>query len=400
VTVQWAAGDVDSFDVDLTAFNDTLLDTNQSLTLSLTGAAVTAGAATIPAADESATLTILDTDAPPPNILNGTLITNTNSTNQSSILTIAEVDNPFNAYATWNQLDLQGQQGSLNKDVGFNIDPADDYKMALEVTGQTKAIVTDFTLESAVINAPGGSDNPQLEVDGSASGTGGNNFTAITAVFSPDDPAIAGNDSAVVQGQTLSLDGSSGNETLNDPLATTFNYLAGDAGNDTLNSGAGSDILNGGAGADSVYGNGGNDILVYDKNDTILDGGAGVDLLRIDGDSLTNSTVDLAEFNLAGAKDISGIEGLLITDDHASSDSIGTTLVLTAADVLDITSGNTDQYANTLRVLGNEGDVLDLSPADNWQIGGTVDGFVSYTSTAATTPVTLLVDSDVNVNLT
>jgi Ca2+-binding RTX toxin-like protein len=370
---------VSSFTITTVTINDVLIENSENYNLSVGGVAATG--------------TITDNDVPPPNILNGTLVTNSNNVVQSSILTIAQTDSPFNAYATFNDLNLQGQQGSLNKDVGFDVIAENQYQVALEAVGSTKVIVTDFTLEGAVINAPGGSDNPQLEVDGKASGTGGNNVTAFTAIITPDDPVLAGNTASVDQAQTVSLDGSSGANTLTDPSAG-FHYLAGDGGNDTLNGGTGADILNGGTGIDTVNGGAGNDILVYDPLDLTLDGGAGIDLLRLDGSPTANSTI-----NLTGETGISGIEGLLITDDTASSASIGTTVVLNAADVLDFTSGNIGLDVNTLHVLGNAGDHLDLNAADNWVQGATTsDGFVTYTSAALS--VTLLVDSNVTVDLT
>jgi hypothetical protein len=355
-------------------------------------------------ADGQGTGTINDTNILPPNFLIGSLITNSNKEVQTTILTIQDVVNPFHAYATYNVLDGQGQQGSLNKDVGFDMLKTQTFNGALEAAGGTKGIVTDFVLDGAIINASGGSDNVQLQVDGKING----DPTAITFAFTPDDrTTTAVNEGNVTQTQTESLDGSSASNTLNDPNPTAFNYLAGDAGNDTLNGGSGADILNGGAGADTVYGNAGNDILVYDSADTVLNGGAGIDLLRLDGSSPTGgSTVDLRG-NIA----ISNIEGLLITDDTTSNPSAGTTVKLNAHDVLDFTSGNIAPDINTLHVLGNQGDILDLNlglGADQFQIDTSIgtagnhyadgNGFVHYTATTSSHTVTLLVDSNILVS--
>jgi hypothetical protein len=62
--VTWAAGDTLSFDVDLTAFDDDILDP-ESLTLTLSGASVDDGSATLASGEESATLNITDVDAEP-----------------------------------------------------------------------------------------------------------------------------------------------------------------------------------------------------------------------------------------------------------------------------------------------------------------------------------------------
>ncbi|HSH53538.1 MAG TPA: retention module-containing protein [Methylotenera sp.] len=375
---------VTSFTITTPTTNDALVESSENYNLSVGGVAATG--------------TITDNDVPPPNILIGSLITNSNNVQQVSILTVADVNNPFHAYATYNVLDAQGQQGSLNKDVGFNMLSTETFNGALEAAGGTKTIVTDFVLDGATINASGGSDNVQLQVDGTATGGGGNDPTAITFAFTPDDRGTTGtNEATVTQAQTTSLDGTSGANTLTDPLPAQFNYLAGDAGNDTLTGGAGNDILNGGAGVDSVSGGAGNDILVYDAADSTLNGGSGIDLLRLDGLATANSTI-----NLTGKTSISNTEGLLITDDTASSASIGTTVVLNAADVLQFTSGNVGADLNTLHVLGNAGDTLNLdlgAGAGQFTATGPADaqGFIHYTATISSTTVTLLVDSNIQV---
>ncbi len=62
--VTWAAGDTTSFNVDLTAFDDDILDP-ESLTLTLSGPSVDEGSATLESAEEAATLNITDVDAEP-----------------------------------------------------------------------------------------------------------------------------------------------------------------------------------------------------------------------------------------------------------------------------------------------------------------------------------------------
>jgi Ca2+-binding RTX toxin-like protein len=412
VTVQWAAGDVDSFDVDLTAFNDTLLDTNQSLTLSLTGAAVTAGAATIPAADESATLTIIDTDAPPPNILDGVMKTNTNQTNQFITLGWVDQDDPRFASAKIYDLNLQGQQGTVLQDVGFDINPnaGSNYLATFEASSGTKAIVTDLSLEGVLIQ---GSGNAQLQLDNTSATN--STSTAFTAVINPDDTTTPTYDGVSLQGKLLSTDGDELTNLLSaDNDFTTVDYIYGAGGNDTLTGTAGSEILNGGAGLDTLNGAGGNDILVYDNvNNDAIDGGAGFDLLRIDdgalalslaGSSINSNTLDSGDnvtVNLSG-KNIHNIEGVLITEEAGAStsgidpnDDVGTTLVITAQDVFDYTDSD-----HVLYVLGNPGDKLDID-LGQWSTDNTVnaDGFIAYTATVNSTTVTLMIEDTTQITV-
>jgi VCBS repeat-containing protein len=338
-------------------------------------------------------------------ILNGQLITNSNVTNQYVTLTFVQTDNPFLSAAKIYDLDAQGQQGTVVQDVGFEIQNDKNYYVTLEATSGTKAIVTDFVLEDAIIeDAPG---NVQLEKDNNTATNP--STTAITAEISP---TLASPD----QAQTPATDGNASNNTINDPGAG-LNYLFGANGNDTLNGGAGADVLNGGAGTDTLNGNGGNDILVYESGD-IFRGGEGVDLLRVDDGALAlsqlgsgsqtniNDTLDGSDnvlVNLMG-QNIQGIEGILITEEAGAStlevdpnDDVGTTIQLSAQDVLD--------YSDTdvLHILGSPGDVLDLSSdaAGTWSAAGQQDGGQGqmlnvYTST---TGATILVESDINVQL-
>jgi hypothetical protein len=341
--------------------------------------------------------TILDDDLPPPNYLNGALITNTNNTVQQSILTFVQVNDPTHAYAKWISFDNQGQEGNLNQDVGFNIDSTQNYAVSLEAAqGSAKTLVTEFNLEGVAIDPPGGTF--PIRVDGEATGSGGSdNPTGFTAVIRPDDPTTVGYEGLLVQSQTESLDGDTSPNPLNDPSATEVNFLAGDAGNDTLNGGPGTetDILNGGAGADTLNGGGGNDILVYDPADTLISGDGGFDLLRVDGLPNGGAVIDLRNVSSLQGGTPTGtsgdIEGILITDDANSDPNVGTTISLTAQDVLDYSS------SNTLYVLGNPGDTLNIgytAPGggpDGWTTTGVpnLQGFVTYT---ATNGATLLVE--------
>jgi Ca2+-binding RTX toxin-like protein len=149
------------------------------------------------------------------------------------------------------------------------------------------------------------------------------------------------------------------------------NRITGNAGADVLNGGAGKDTLDGGEGGDRLIGGTGNDTLVWGTGD-LINGGAGTDTLQ-----MTSGDLDLA--TLANDR-ILNVETINMTGGGNN------TLTLTGNDVLDMSS------TDTLKILGNAGDVLNLQPQLTVQ-GAAVNGFRTYTLGAAT----LLVESDVTV---
>jgi hypothetical protein len=62
LVVTWNAGDPAAFSVNLTAFNDDLLDSPENIVLTLSGQTVDEGNATLVAGDDSAVLNITDND--------------------------------------------------------------------------------------------------------------------------------------------------------------------------------------------------------------------------------------------------------------------------------------------------------------------------------------------------
>ena len=355
---------------------DDLLDVTESwfytATHTVTQGEINAGTAIVN------TATVTGTDATPddddasipvvlsPNTLDGTLTTNSNVNNQFLTLTFVEVPNPLHSAAKIYDLNLQGQQGSIVQDVGFNINPANLYQVTLEASSGTKGIVTAFTLEGATIQ---GSGNAQLEKDNTSSTAA--DSMAITAVIDPGTVAP-------FQAKIESTDGDVNANPLTDPTSGTLNYLFGADGTDTLTGSGDSDVLNGGAGLDELIGGVGNDILVFDNvNNDDIDGGAGFDLLRVDDGalalSLLGSATQTTINNTLGpgnnvlvdvtGKTIAGIEGILITEEAGTSttatdpnDNVGTTVQLNVQDVLDYTDA-----ADDLWVLGSPGDVLQLN---------------------------------------
>ncbi len=111
-------------------------------------------------------------------------------------------------------------------------------------------------------------------------------------VFHGADATGEDND-LVMQGSHLT--GGEGNDIL---LGTTGDdALFGGDGNDILYGGDGNDTLDGGAGHNELYGGAGNDILVFNADNTVMDGGEGVDFL----------------VGLSGKEDLDSLDGLLGT---------------------------------------------------------------------------------------
>jgi uncharacterized repeat protein (TIGR01451 family) len=319
----------------------------------------------------------------PPTILDGVMITNSNVTNQFVTLTFYEkppggdFKDFLHAAAHIYDLSEQGQQGSVVQEVGFNINPAADYNFVVEATGGTKAIITDLELEGVTIVDQG---NLQLELDDTSNTN--SDSTAGTAILNPAPP------STPVQSVVTSTDGTSAGNAQTDIAAGTLNYYFGASGNDTLNGSADDDVLNGGAGLDVLNGNAGNDLLVYDSaNNDDIDGGAGWDILRIDegafqlslaGSTDDTNTLDASDnvtVNLNG-KNISGIEIILITEEAGTStdalndpnDDVGTTLQISAQDVLDYSD------SDAIWIVGSEGDAVELDQSDGWVSNGSWAG--------------------------
>ncbi|MFT7880163.1 MAG: Ig-like domain-containing protein [Sulfurimonas sp.] len=135
--------------------------------------------------------------------------------------------------------------------------------------------------------------------------------------------------------------------------------LRGGDGNDTLEGGEGADLLIGGNGTDTIYGGNDNDMIAFDALDSV-DGGAGIDLLYVEGESITLdlTSIDDAQINSIERIDLTG-----------SGDN---TLILNYSDLLALNEND------TLIVTGNGGDTVDLS-GELFTGSETVDGVIYNT---------------------
>jgi Ca2+-binding RTX toxin-like protein len=242
-----------------------------------------------------------------------------------------------------------------------------------------------------------------LQVDTNGA-TGGENYqTLMTLQDVTAASLVAGNflpgfnpDGSGVTGSTIQ--GSSSDDTLVGSIGD--DQLFGNDGNDSLSGGNGNDLLSGGdqndqldggQGRDTYDGGAGNDTLIYDPVDllgsssVVYDGGSGVDTLKFNGagQALDLTTVEQTK--------IAGIENIDLTGNGNNS------LALNIADVINL-SNESDQ----LLIKGNAGDSV-TSTGQGWTQGSNVniDGqdYASYTAVVGPSTATLLVDTDINQNI-
>ena len=363
-------------------------------------------------AGNNTAITSAQSGIPASRLLEGAFITNTNVQKQELLITFANAANFLEADAQIYSLFLQGQQGNIAQDAGFDINGSAQYLLSVEAAVNPKIILTDMSLESTVLHDSG---NIQFEINNNTAGPDREGYTWI---MTPDN-AVPN------QGETASTDGDAGANSFTDATPTTFNYLNGADGADTLTGGTGSEVLNGGSpltgadGVDKLDGGGGTDILVYDwVNNDHIDGGAGNDILRIDigainitkhqdGTLAGNPTAAETTVDLSG-KDIHNIESILLTTEAQPDDNFGTTVRLHAADVLSFSG---DAVNHSLYVVGQKGDQVQLFTGDygNWvdgdanaangvtATGSVVIGSQAFNVYTATNGAHLYVDQDVTV---
>jgi Ca2+-binding RTX toxin-like protein len=223
-------------------------------------------------------------------------------------------------------------------------------------------------------------------LDGSAGrdileGSSGEDFYLVDDV---GDTVIEENNDA----PTSLLPGLAGLAGITDTVIASVNYTLGNfvenltltgaaaraTGNalaNVLTGNAGKDVLDGKGGADFLKGSAGNDTLVWQAADR-FDGGAGTDTLKVNAGNLNLTRIVDAK--------IRNVEQIDMTGGN------GNTLTVNASDVLALSNST-----NTLRVLGNDGDTVDLQGVFS-DLGASA-GFHKYRSGAAI----LLVENDINV---
>ena len=146
-------------------------------------------------------------------------------------------------------------------------------------------------------------------------------------------------------------------------------FIAGQ-GNDTIIGGGGADVIRSGSGADRIE--------IADASFADVDGGSGNDTLALSGSGTTITLGSISD---------SRITGIEIIDITGTGNNV---LNLSLREVLNISD-----TSNTLRVMGNVGDVVQRS--DGWTQGvdQVIDGqtYRTYTQGVAT----LLIDTDISL---
>ena len=210
----------------------------------------------------------------------------------------------------------------------------DDSEVFIEFNGK-RAVISDFQVQSIIVNAGDGNDIVHNFTDLPSTLNGGNGNDSLIGGSGNDslngssgndvlDGGLgadtlqggSGNDTADYSSRTtglnISLDnvandgaagehdnvmsdvetvlGGSGNDKIvGDPSA---NLLKGNGGNDTLYGGSGNDTLDGGSGHDQLFGQDGNDtLLAKDGQVDTLDGGNGSDTAQRDNSSSVKDQV-------------------------------------------------------------------------------------------------------------
>jgi len=324
-----------------------------------------------------------------PNILNGTIITNTNVNGQLVEITLTEMGDARHSYSFQLLLDSQGQQNSVftfAEDVGFDIDPDAKYLVTMTVLNGGKVNVTDFILEGVTIEDSSGNiqlgfpatgDGIAVVIDPfNADGSGvGSQITPpasldySSSTLSPAGPTTAAAEAGstvpyLLSSGTLNGDagvnviaGTGAGDTLNGGDETDV-LIASDLGN-TLNGGGGTDALFGGAAADTLDGGDGNDYLDGGGANDTLAGGLGNDRL-IGGDG-----ADTFGFGAHGAANVDTI----LDYDFGEGDLIDLDAALTAVYGDDPGRVRLAQDGSDVKVQ------IDTTGAGGWSDVAILDGY-------------------------
>ncbi len=367
-----------------------------------------------------------ETSATSVRTLSGSIVTNSNVTKQQLVLMVVDENNPLAATSNIISLFLQGQQGSFVVDAGFDFNPAHTFAADIEsVVGSRDGAGTHIQLTDYSLQLGGGIStgdmvgNGNVQLDDNDEGNKGPDRTGYTS-------EISAGTGALTQTLTESNDGTGSGETLSGSKSDVL-LVYGAGGTDTLNGDTGMDILRGGPGVDTLHGNDGNDVLVYGSGDHMF-GDKGFDILRIDDGAIQLTKYE--DGSLAGpitnllvtlhGQDIHDIELILITQEAVPDAAHGTTLALSAQDVLSFTDATKDAEAgntydaHTLFIVGSAGDQLNLDSGVS-SGGHTYTAVDTGTTNTAAAPGmtfevyniqdngvtvgTLMVDKDVTVNV-
>jgi hypothetical protein len=285
--------------------------------------------------------------------LNGSIVTNTNSSDQPIRLTFTDLANPANTFSTIIVLNTEGQQEiSFRVNTGFEIDPSNQYLVSVNtIDAGQKVQFTSFTVEGVQLDSAAG--NIQLGYNNTGDG--------FTQMIQPDTGAA----DTSVDYSSESVLASTGPTTAAAQAGTDVPMLDGTSGDDTLTGDDGINVLSGDGGDDTLSGEGGNDILIGGLGNDILSGGADNDVLygNEGNDTLTGGTgADTFIWNNAD-QGTSGSPALdVVTDFNTSEGDV--------LDISDLLQGEeTNDLTNYLSVSESGSDVvIDITPSGSGDV--------------------------------
>ncbi|MEZ6032437.1 MAG: FG-GAP-like repeat-containing protein [Planctomycetaceae bacterium] len=254
---------------------------------------------------QSLSITIIDANDPPTDILLSSTTVSENTASGTFVGSLQSVDadildsHSYQLVAGSGDADnssFQIDAGTLKTNAVFDYETKNSYSIRIRTTDSGLAsfekvftiTVTNFlewSFSAGVLTVTGSSLDDtiivsnaagtiRIDANGSAVDTG----LTIASVTRVIVNGLGGND-------TLTLDNSLG--------ASLPGTLNGGTGNDVLVGGLGDDTLTGGPGTDSSDGGGGDDYLTIDNDDTGVIGGAGYDRVVLGGSTTAAVTLDL-----------------------------------------------------------------------------------------------------------
>jgi Ca2+-binding RTX toxin-like protein len=366
-TVQIAAGE----NYDGGDDNDTLsvtLDTNFTGVSSIVRIETIVAAAGVDLTFDAATLT------------GQTIAVNGTGDNLGETLTV-------NGTSSGETINLSGLTIDTNDIAGVTID-AGAGADTITGTNANDTIVVDGTTDIAAgENYDGGGGNDTLSVTADTSFAGVSGIVSIESIVAAagvdltfDAASLTGQTIAINGtgdnlGETLTVNGTSGAETINlGSLTIDTNDIAGA----TINAGNGNDTITGTNGNDYIDGSDGDDVIVGGAGRDTLVGGAGADVFDFDASSITATTNTLANMDV-----ITDFDSTVDSFDLGTSATNITITAIGAGDggdgddyVLSWESGGQTQYVR----LSNTGSSGLATATQTYNTGGS--GILSLTVTA------------------
>ena len=225
-------------------------------------------------------------------------------TAQGETLTLANADSTFNlSRLLTNDVDPDGDLLYVNIVSPFSFNAPAGSNTSVEIFNYssdlplTKVFPLDGSQLYIAADKPDGTPvgYAELRFDYFVSDAYGNASNTVQAVIKIGTPPTGAATGTYVAG-------GAGDDTIDKNGTTTAWQIAGGGGNDYLRGGSANDSLNGGAGDDRLIGGGGNDVLTGGTGADRIFGGAGADTFLIRAGDLATGTVkdQIIDFEGAG----------------------------------------------------------------------------------------------------